>query len=350
MSRFWKYLVLTALLIGLLAPTALVATGCGGETTTTAATATKAAVDSAALAERANEVLSADPGDYAGNSIKAPDLQAILKDPARKDSFFVLDVRAAKDYDAGHIEGATNVPFAKWAAPDSLSALPKDKTIAVVCYTGHTAAEVVGGLRMLGYDAIAVRGGMLGWVSNDTTRKVADSLLAADNPTVNTPAGTSAKGTSSGKLSAPSDDVYEAIAGKANTDMGSMPTSGDYANNVITADALKAMLDDPAKKDSLFLLDIRSAKDYETVGHIEGATNIPFADVAVPDNLARLPKDKKIIVICYTGNTAAQTTMILRILGYDAAVMKYGSMGWTVTPNTQGFVDYITTANCPVVQ
>ncbi|GBE58161.1 putative adenylyltransferase/sulfurtransferase MoeZ [bacterium BMS3Abin01] len=351
MSRFWKYLVLALLLVGLVIPTVFVVTGCGSDNTTTTTVEKTATVDnSTALAERANEVLAADKGDYPGNSIKGTDLATILADSAKADTVFVLDVRAAKDYEAGHIKGAENVPFAEWAAPDNLDTLPKDKIIVVVCYTGHTAAEVVGGLRMLGYDAIALRGGMMGWTQGGNNQKVADSLLAAANPTVNTAAEPSQKSSPSGPLNQPSDALYETIAGVANTDMSSMPTSGDFAFNVITAANLAPKLADPAQKEELFLLDIRLAEDYEKVGHIEGATNIPFADVAVPENLDRLPKDKKIIVICYTGNTAAQATMILRILGYDASVLKFGSMGWTVTPNTQGYVDYITSSNQPVVQ
>ncbi len=352
MSRHWKFLILAMLVVGLMLPAAFSAIGCGGdETTTTAAETSTATVDSsAAVAERANEVLSADTGDYGGNSIKGEKLSAMLADPAQADTLYVIDARSAEDYGKGHIEGAVNIPFATWAEPDNLSGLPQDKTIVVVCYTGHTAAQIVGGLRMLGYDAIALRAGMMGWTQGTSNQKVADELLAAANPVVNTPAEASAAGTSSGALTGVSDDLYETIAGLANTDMSSLSTSGDYANNVITAEKLAPMVTDPAKMEDIFLLDIRSAKDYEAVGHIEGAVNIPFKALAVPENLDKLPDDKKIVVICYTGNTASQATMILRILGYDASTLKFGSMGWTVTPDTQGFVDMITTADYPVVQ
>lgn len=351
MSRYSKFLILLMLIVGLMLPTIFMAIGCGEEETTTTVEETTATVDETqAVAERANEVLSADSGDYSGNSIKADKLSQMLADPATMDTLYVLDIRAAEDYAAGHIEGATNIAFTKWAEPDSLDMLPTDKTIVVVCYTGHTAAEVVGGLRMLGYDAIALRAGMMGWTQGANNQKVADQLLAANNPVVNTPAEPAASGSSSGALTQPSDDLYETIAGLANTDMSSMPTSGNYANNVITAEELATMLEEPAMVEAMYLLDIRAAADYQEVGHIEGAVNIPFKDVGVPENLDMLPKDKKIIVICYTGNTAAQTTMILRLLGYDAAVLKFGSMGWAANTMTQGYVDSITAADYPVVQ
>ncbi|HCJ57468.1 MAG TPA: sulfurtransferase, partial [Clostridiaceae bacterium] len=43
-----------------------------------------------------------------------------------------------------------------------------------------------------------------------------------------------------------------------------------------------------------------------------------------------LPKDKKIIVYCYTGQTAGQTVAALRLLGYDAVSLNAG-MGTPAT-------------------
>jgi len=38
--------------------------------------------------------------------------------------------------------------------------LPQDKKLVVYCYTGQTAGQAVAGLRMLGYDAVSLNGGM----------------------------------------------------------------------------------------------------------------------------------------------------------------------------------------------
>ena len=40
------------------------------------------------------------------------------------------------------------------------SKLPTDKTIVVYCYSGQTAGQVVAGLRLSGFDAVSLRGGM----------------------------------------------------------------------------------------------------------------------------------------------------------------------------------------------
>lgn len=45
--------------------------------------------------------------------------------------------------------------------------LPKDKKIIVVCYTGQTAGQIVGVLKLLGYDACSLMGGMVnGWLKD----------------------------------------------------------------------------------------------------------------------------------------------------------------------------------------
>jgi rhodanese-related sulfurtransferase len=82
-----------------------------------------------------------------------------------------------------------------------------------------------------------------------------------------------------------------------------------------------------AALESFFVVDIRSAGDY-CKGHIPGAVNIPFRTVAMPANLEMLPTDIPILVVCYTGHTASQTTMLYRLLGYDAYALRYAMMSW----------------------
>jgi rhodanese-related sulfurtransferase len=77
--------------------------------------------------------------------------------------FLVLDIRSATDYALGHIPGAVNVPFAVVAKPENLVLYPTDKPILVVCYTGQTASMTTAILNVLGYDAFALRFGMMSW-------------------------------------------------------------------------------------------------------------------------------------------------------------------------------------------
>lgn len=80
-----------------------------------------------------------------------------------------------------------------------------------------------------------------------------------------------------------------------------------------------------------YLLDIRDSKTFKE-GHIKGAKNVFWMDILKPENLKKLPRDKKIILICYVGHTASQILVALKLLGYKAAVLKFG-MG---TPPVKG--------------
>lgn len=57
--------------------------------------------------------------------------------------------------------------------------------------------------------------------------------------------------------------------------------------------AFKALYDDPAKRP--LIVDVRAAEAFQQ-GHIEGAVNIPEAEVAT--RLAEFPKDKLIVAYC----------------------------------------------------
>ena len=72
-----------------------------------------------------------------------------------------------------------------------------------------------------------------------------------------------------------------------------------------------------------FILDIRD-KDVFKDGHIKGAKNIFWMDLLKEENLKKLPKNKKILLACYVGHTASQMLVALKLLGYDALVLKFG--------------------------
>jgi len=74
------------------------------------------------------------------------------------------------------------------------------------------------------------------------------------------------------------------------------------------------------------VLDIRKAADFGN-GHVKGAINVPLTDVLT--KAAEVGKDKPILVICYSGQTASRAVVALRLSGYkDAKVMKFGMSYW----------------------
>jgi len=78
-----------------------------------------------------------------------------------------------------------------------------------------------------------------------------------------------------------------------------------------------------ADKKDFFILDVRKPKDFRKC-HIAGAKNIFWLNLLKPENIAKLPTDKKILIVCYVGHTASQALVVLRLLGYDVVVLKFG--------------------------
>ena len=77
--------------------------------------------------------------------------------------------------------------------------------------------------------------------------------------------------------------------------------------------------------------DIRSATDF-AAGHIKNATNVVLKDIITTVTNAAVAKDAKILVVCYTGQTAGQAVMALRLMGWkNAVVLKWGMAGWNAT-------------------
>lgn len=104
--------------------------------------------------------------------------------------------------------------------------------------------------------------------------------------------------------------------------------SSDKAPNIL-AEELYEILYDGSPDNDPFILSVRSPEHYEK-GHIPGAINIPWREVAKQENLAKLPKDRQIVVYCYTGHTSSQITALLNTLGYDAINLKFGMTSWTI--------------------
>ena len=94
----------------------------------------------------------------------------------------------------------------------------------------------------------------------------------------------------------------------------------------VSADDVKAMID--AKKTDFVVVDVRPDPNMFKAGHIPGAIAIPVQDILKPESLKKLPKDKKIILVCVSGQTQNLPIVPLRALGYNAMTMKFGMAAW----------------------
>ncbi|MBV1758186.1 MAG: rhodanese-like domain-containing protein, partial [Dethiosulfatibacter sp.] len=198
------------------------------------------------------------------------------------EDIYVLSVRSKAHFDEGHIIGANHIAFGKDMHLE-FDKLPQDEPIYVYCYSGQTAGQVVAGLKLLGYEAYSLNGGM--------------------GVGANAPLGWTNKGY-------PVHFVEEAALDYF--------SNFESSNVVPTADVLASM---DAEED-IFILDIRQADVYEQ-SHLKGAVNVPW-NGELGQVIDYLPMDKPVYVYCYTGQTAGQAVALFRMSGIDAKSIRSG--------------------------
>jgi rhodanese-related sulfurtransferase len=265
-------------------------------------------------------------------NISAADVyDAILNGKA--DTYFIVDWRSSTHYANGHIQGAINMALPNII--DELNVFPTDKVILNVCYSGQTASTATAILNMLGtamgdngYNAANLVFGMHGWtyqgntdlLSGTATYPMENDWDEVLETTVNAkPAAGSYPTIDTGKSKA-----FDILKERANLYVkGELNTRGSGWNN-ISDDGMWDELFVNMTGDDWFVVNYFPPANYEA-GHIPGAYQYtPKADLSSDTFLNTLPTDKKILVYCWTGQTSAQVTVYLNMLGYEAYSLLYG--------------------------
>jgi rhodanese-related sulfurtransferase len=269
-------------------------------------------------------------GNYLNTSspaiITADDLRALqLSNPSK---LYIIDVRSATDFSGkGYIQGAVNVTLGNLVTHIKGINTANYDRIVIACYTGQTSGYATSLLRLLGYSNVySLKFGMCSWnsqvatnwtsnIGNNYTNLVTTNYpkAAAGNlPTLNT-------GKTTGK---------EILEARITTLLSSANPFGDatVAWNTVTGNL-----------SNYYIVNYWPANHY-ALGHLTGAIQYtPKADLALNTSLKTLPTNKTIVVYCYTGQTSAATSAILRVMGYDAKSMNFGintlSYDWAVTNN-----------------
>jgi rhodanese-related sulfurtransferase len=76
-----------------------------------------------------------------------------------------------------------------------------------------------------------------------------------------------------------------------------------------------------------YIIDIRG-EEYSTIGHIEGAVQVPAKDVISHLNDNDLSSYDKVVVVCYTGQTAAYVVSLANMAGHEAVSLGWGMSSW----------------------
>ena len=94
-----------------------------------------------------------------GKSLSCRELTALVN----SEQGVIVDVRAHKDFTAGHIIDALNIPYVKIAERMVELEKHKAKTIIVVDALGQHAGTVCRDLQQAGYTAVKLGGGISSW-------------------------------------------------------------------------------------------------------------------------------------------------------------------------------------------
>jgi len=104
----------------------------------------------------------------------------------------------------------------------------------------------------------------------------------------------------------------------------------------------KQLLEMVKKGEDFVLLDVRTPAEQAIVGpRWKNTLYIPMHELFKEENLNKLPKDKKIIVVCHSGNRAAAVVAALRAVGFQNAFMLKGGMMELSKEVGTNTVDYV---------
>lgn len=275
------------------------------------------------------------------------------------DPLFVVDTREPEDFEQGHIPGAINIPLQSLpqALLDGTSGIPMDTDVVVASYwgnDGNMGSFLINAYRVADPQtgefpddpstfptSHALFQGMTSWnfdrdlvPANSRfddalgTYRTEQAVEAGENPGEDQgafPAFTA--------FDAATDTVVKKLLVRAKNYLNSVPSQFDL--QVSGAD-LAAVLDDGDATNDPQVVSVRAGSVY-VAGHVPGAINVPYQEVA---NLAEftnlIDPTGPVVAYCYTGHTGSLSTIALGILGYDAVDLLYGMNGWSTTAPSSG--------------
>ncbi len=249
--------------------------------------------------------------------------------------WLLIDIRKPAAYEAGHINGAYNVPKDKvlefLTKKQKAAAYPK---VVFICYSGQMASYVTGITRYAGFDnTYTMLYGMAGW--NSSFSDILKKGFGDRYPEM------IVKGTDKAETIP---DHSEEIAVHKGIDLSKLPKLPKKLPSILISERAHQLLkqtrpqfllkDDeyfPAiKKDinayySIFY--IQKPKYY--AAHVKGSVQFtPRKDLSLDTRLTEIPADKPVLIYCKTGHTSGNATAYLDMLGYKAHSLMFGAGGF----------------------
>lgn len=258
-------------------------------------------------------------GNYTNTEAPSMITATEIKENLKNSKYLLIDIRKDTDFDKGHIKGAVNVKSEELLKHFDKKIKPANyDKIAIICYSGQSAAYYSAVLRILGYNNVyTLKWGMSSWgksfAQNIWTKNVAntfaDKLETKSNPLPEkgaTPLLTTGK-----------TDAKEILKARA-----------EMAIATVYRDFITKPEDVFANPSNYYIVSYWNEEKYNN-GHIPGSVRYePKKAFNFANDLTTLPKDKRIIVACDTGQTSAFITAYLHMLGYNVGNLANGANGF----------------------
>lgn len=245
-------------------------------------------------------------------NITAADLYADIQAGT---NLFMIDFRSADHFaNRGHIEGAVNWTIG--SLPDNVGQIPSGAKVICICYSGQTASHATAYLNMMDYNAYNLKWGMCAWTTDETVNPPTSAWYGL------VPGGQATEPTAHSlttEYEFPSLDC-EAVEVCVHDNCNAFFDSG---LKYISAADLYLNLNDGDTSNDPFLLSYWNETSYNG-GHIPGSFRFEPGSLGPDELLEYVPTNKQIVVWCYTGQTSAQVSTYLNMLGYNAYSLSFG--------------------------
>lgn len=188
-----------------------------------------------------------------------------------KEKVLFVDVREAEEFAESRIPGAKLLPLSEFAA--RVAELPKDEPVVLYCRSGGRSAQAAAWLAAKGHaEVLNLEGGILAWY-------------------------------------------------RAGLPLDTTPVEATYRE--LTPHEAKGWVEAGA-----YVVDVREPYEY-AMGHLPGAVNIPLGRFV--NHVGQLPKGRKILLACASGNRSSQAAAYLVGQGFAKELvgnLEGGTYGW----------------------
>jgi len=249
------------------------------------------------------------------NSDKIPALVLASELESEKENCMLIDLRKHDDYILGHIDGAINVKYEQlYDYMFDTVVASVHKKIVFIGYNGQEESFATSVFRILGFGNVySLKFGMSAWnkkFANDYWLSAIGNDYANKLETTNNPKNQSSELPEITTGNITGYDIAKAQAKKV---------LAVIENNFITIDEL---MQNPQ---NFYIINYWDTARY-LIGHLPGAVQYePDKSLSKDKSLLTIPKDKIVVVYCFSGQLSAQVVAFLNILGYNAKSLQYGN-------------------------